>query len=1172
MIRVAVAFSLLLASPVWADDRDYLTAFLEDNLSGAGRQVVVTGFKGALSSKASIEQLTIADADGVWITLKDVVLDWNRSALLGGRVVVNQLTAGEIVLDRMPVADEGSLPTPEAGGFSLPELPVSVEISRVAAERIALGETVLGQAVEGRLEAALSLVGGEGSGQLELTRTDDGPEGVIDLSVGYSNARAMLDLDLSAREEAGGLAVTLLGLPGAPEAELSIKGEGAISDFLADVSLVTDGVDRLTGSIALQQGDDGAQGFSADLRGDLAPLFLPEYADFFGSDMAVLASGRHMASGGVSLDQLSVETRALRLEGGLALGVDGLPEAFDLRARLGMADGSPVLLPLSGTPTRVTAARIDLAYDRAKGDGWRGAAVIEGLDREDVAAERLSLAGSGRIGREDGLARFGATVTFDAAGLVPADPDMARALGREVTGKAVLFWSEGVDAVQVPRISVNGPGVAISGGGEVAGLEEALRLTGRIRAEAEDLSRFAGLAGRALGGQGVVEIEGNGSTLAGDFDLTGVIEGRDLRIGQAEVDNLLRGQSRLQLSARRDATGTTLREARVTAAGLSGLAAGKLATAGSDLTAEFTLNDLSVLGAGFSGAMSGSAEFKGTLAAGVVRLDGTGRQLRVGQAEADKLLAGTSTLSARLNLRNGKVQIDRARLGNPQISAEATGEIAGALRKIAVKAQLANLGLLLPEFPGAATLSGTVTQDSTGYSVGLRGRGPGQIDATVTGKLAAGFGRADLSLSGTGQAGLANAFIEPRSVSGPIRFDLALNGPITLSSVSGRVTLSGGRVSDVELGMALERTNAVIDLRQGRANVSATTEVSTGGRLRVDGGIGLTAPFAADLSVQIDGVRLRDASLYDTTASGGVTVTGPLAGGARIAGSVTLGVTELLIPSTGFGGAGGLPGLTHRNEPEAVRATRVRAGLLGEIDTGRTSSDPANFALDIQVKAPNRVFIRGRGLDAELGGQLSLGGTTASIIPGGGFELIRGRLDILGKRLVLSEATIQLEGDFIPYVAIAAANESDGYTSFVRIDGPAKDPIVSFSSSPELPQEEVLSHLLFGRGLDTISPLQAAQLANAVASLAGKGGEGVIGRLRKGFGLDDLDVSTAADGTTSLRAGKYLSENIYSELEVDQNGKSQINLNLDIRQGLTVKGRVSADGTTGIGVYVEKDY
>ena len=118
----------------------------------------------------------------------------------------------------------------------------------------------------------------------------------------------------------------------------------------------------------------------------------------------------------------------------------------------------------------------------------------------------------------------------------------------------------------------------------------------------------------------------------------------------------------------------------------------------------------------------------------------------------------------------------------------------------------------------------------------------------------------------------------------------------------------------------------------------------------------------------------------------------------------------------------------------------------------------------------------------------------------------------------------------------------------------------------------MLSRLLFGRGLQTLSALQAAQLAGAVATLAGRGGEGIVSRLRKGFGLDDLDLSTGADGTTTVKAGKYLSRNLYTEVEVGQDGKSEITLNLDVTKNITVKGSVGSDGQTGLGIFLEKDY
>ena len=1170
----AVALCMLIVGPAAAqeDDRSYLTAFLEDNLSGAGRQVIVTGFSGALSSKASVEQLTIADADGIWLTLKGVTLDWNRSALFGGRVSVDELSAQEIILDRMPVNDPDALPSPEAGGFSLPDLPVSVDIGSVVAEKIVLGAPVLGTAVEGRFEASLTLADGEGRGALVLERTDDGPAGKINLEASYSNASQQLVLDLTASEAEGGIASTLLGLPGAPSVELSVQGAGPVGDFTADVRLATSGVDRLAGQIQLIAQEGGGNAFTADLRGDLAPLFLPQYAEFFGSDIAIVTKGARDAAGRLVLDQVSLTTRALALKGSLALASDGLPEAFSLTGTLGLPDGSPVLLPLNGPETRVNGAEIQLSYDATKGEGWSGTAVLTGLDRVDLQADRFSLDGSGRISQSATGDVVGATLIFQADGLLPADVALVQALGSSLRGSTTLYWQEGQGALAVQRLTVAGDGYDVEGHVRIEGLSAALQMTGRVQANATELSRFAGLAGQPIGGAGTVILQGTGSPLAGDFDITGTAQGQDLRIGQSQVDAVLRGTSRVELSAKRDESGTILRNAKVTAQSLTAVARGTLASAGSALTAELEFADLSVIGGGLRGALSAKAAFNGTPTDGIVTLDGLATGLRVGQADTDRLLAGQNTVSARLAVKDGQVQIESARLANPQITADATGRVAGALREIALTGRLANLALLIPEFPGAVTVNGTAVQDASGYRLDLRGTGPGQIDARVAGSVAANMASANLTLAGTAQAGLANAFIGPRAVSGPVRFDLELNGRLALSSLSGRVSLSGGRITDPDLALAFERTEVVADLTGGSARLSGTTQLSTGGRIRVDGTVGLEPPYNSDLSAQLDSLALRDPELYETTASGAVTLNGPLAGGALIAGRVDLADTELRIPSTGFGGLGGLPGLQHENEPAAVRSTRVRAGLLGDAASGGSGSSTRPFGLDLTISAPQRVFIRGRGLDAELGGQVRLTGTTKAIVPSGGFELIRGRLDILGKRLELTEASLELQGDFVPYIIVAAASTSDEVTSYVRIEGPANNPEVTFTSSPELPQEEVLARLLFGRSLDTISALQAAQLAGAVASLAGNGGEGLIGNLRKSFGLDDLDVSTAADGSALLKAGKYLSENVYSEVQLGQDGKTQINLNLDIKPGLTVKGRVSADGSTGIGVYLEKDY
>jgi translocation and assembly module TamB len=165
-----------------------------------------------------------------------------------------------------------------------------------------------------------------------------------------------------------------------------------------------------------------------------------------------------------------------------------------------------------------------------------------------------------------------------------------------------------------------------------------------------------------------------------------------------------------------------------------------------------------------------------------------------------------------------------------------------------------------------------------------------------------------------------------------------------------------------------------------------------------------------------------------------------------------------------------------------------------------------------------------------------------------------------------------MQGAFVPYIHVVATAQSDGAVVGVEISGPADDPVVAFTSSPDLPDEEILARLLFGNNVENLSVLQAIELANAVRTLAGHGGEGMISKLRQNLGLDNLDLKTNAAGDSTLTVGKYLTRNVYSELSVDAKGQSEIHLNLDVSPTVTVRGTAASDGNSSLGVFVEKDY
>ena len=1514
---LALLLALLLALPAAAQDiddddggRGYLAGLIEDALSGAGREVRIFGFEGALSSSASLERLEVADEEGTWLTIRDARLDWSRRALLRGRLEVEELVAGEIVVERPPVS-EPAPPDAAASEFRIPELPVAVNVGRLAAERVVLGEPFLGERVTLTVEGRAALEDGALDAAVTARRLDGTP-GQFALALGYAPEDAVLSVDLSLNEEAGGIAATLLDLPGAPSVSLLVEGQGPVDDFRARVDLDTDGQDRVGGEFALlsEPGEDGpTRSFELALDGDVTALALPEYRDFFGTEIGLRVAGAREPSGRIEIEALDLTAAALRVEGSAVIAEDNLPDAFDLRIVLGDPAG-PVRLPI-GAEVRVDAANLRATFDASADDAWTLEGRVDGLDTEAVDVDALTVSGGGRIARDAIAAGEGRAVTaelrLDPRACAPPIPPSPQALGDDPAVLLDVAWQEG-EPVVIERAALDGDGYAIdvTGRFDTAATEAedgtvidaGLTLDGE--AAFEDLSRLSALAGADLTGAARAELEGR-IALGGAFDLALTAEGTDIGVGIGAVDELIGGRAVIALDAARDLDGTTIRAATVETDALSAEISGTIAEDAADLTLAAALTDIAPLVPQLSGpvTLDGTARMtdgrwtlaldaaapagtQATLAvvappdgpltvdfdAAIARLGeivpqlegaatATGRAVQaedgwrvVLDAEAPQgitaeidasvpadgpieaaytaaiadlgtfveALPGPATLTGTATIEDGETRVaaeveaprgitatasarlpgdappvvayeariadvsaftdlvsgaatlsgtatrdgeswvtdarltapaetslrGRVRLTGEDVAAELTGRIGapediveglpgpldvrieaartdgtiaadavidapggdaltftaslppegaaaaefdlrvarpdqflnglpgpltatgdvsrgedGAIAidvaaeaadgsratvdgtleagltggEVDFDATIADLGRFVPQLPGeasatgtvrrledgwavdaevaapagtratvsavqgpsgisaefdarlgeisvfvpqlrgAATATGTAEQVEGGFRLDVAATGPGGLTADVSGVYGA---DSDLDISGSAPLALANPFLRPRSLGGTATFDLSLDGPAELSSLSGTIRTQDARIAIPRQRLSIEGLSGTVQLSGGAAQVSLAGGATTGGTVAVEGRIGLTPPNAADLTLVAQGLVLRDPLLYETVIDARLAITGPVVGGGgRIAGEVLVGETEVRIGEAPVGGTGAIPIIDHRNVPPGVAVTRERARLAGsEAPAANRDGTPRRnegLALDITVRAERRIFVRGRGLDAELGGSLRLTGFTSNVIPAGSFELIRGRLDILGRRLDLTEGTIALEGDFTPTVRIVATTPTEGGTVSIVVDGPISEPVITFESEAGLPEDEVLAQLLFGRSLDSLTPLQAVRLASAVASLTGRGG-GFLGNLRDNFGLDDLDVTSREDGTVALRAGRYLTENIYSDVTIDAEGEAEINLNLDVTDSLTARGRLNASGETGIGLFYERDY
>ena len=558
---------MLLASGALAqeDDKDFLTRTIQNALSGAGRIVSIDGFAGALSSRASFDQMTISDDQGVWLTLEEVELDWNRSALLRGRLEVQALTAKRLSVPRLPATQEDSLPDPEAKPFTfpaIPDLPVSIDVANFEVEEIVLGAPILGEAAQLNLKATAKLNDEVVTLDIDATRTD-GKQGAFKISADLNRSDNLLDLLVNLSEEQKGIISRTLKIPGEPSVDLTVAGAGPVSDFKTDIKLSTDGEQRLAGQVIVaEQGaaDDPDRRIQADLRGDVTALILSQYREFFGTDVALTLDAMVQADGGLDVSDFALKAQAAELQGKITLNSDKWPSLIDITGTVAATDGERVLLPVAGASTYVRRVDLGVKYDAGDGDTITAVFDVDGLATDALAIDSTQLNLTGTLaGKAGSVGAFDGDLDFATKGLTFTNAALSEALGSVLSGRATITYVEG-QPVQISGLDLSGTDYGLTGDMTINGPAENFLTQLKARLEATEISRFSALAGRELDGAANVDLAGQVKPLDGMFDLNITGLTRDLKLGIAQADAVLAGETTLSVAALRDETGTFVRD------------------------------------------------------------------------------------------------------------------------------------------------------------------------------------------------------------------------------------------------------------------------------------------------------------------------------------------------------------------------------------------------------------------------------------------------------------------------------------------------------------------------------------------------------------------------------------------------------------------------------------
>ena len=251
----------------------------------------------------------------------------------------------------------------------------------------------------------------------------------------------------------------------------------------------------------------------------------------------------------------------------------------------------------------------------------------------------------------------------------------------------------------------------------------------------------------------------------------------------------------------------------------------------------------------------------------------------------------------------------------------------------------------------------------------------------------------------------------------------------------------------------------------------------------------------------------------------------------------------------------------------------------------RAPAGPApEVRLNLVIDAPQQVFVRGRGVDAEMSGELRVQGDASKPQVSGGFDMRRGQLSLAGTTLDFSRGKVGFDGTgpggkIDPTLDFVADITTNSVTATLNIGGYASSPKITLTSVPALPQDEVLSYLLFRRSVKEIGPFQIASIAASLAELTGIGGDGggnPLGSVRSGLGLDRLNVGGSSTGTgATFEAGKYVANGVYlgAKQGTSSDTGTGATLQIDITKGLKLETDVgTGKGGNQVGLTYQFEY
>ncbi len=878
-------------------------------------------------------------------------------------------------------------------------------------------------------------------------------------------------------------------------------------------------------------------------------------------DAATVGVTAALAGGMVTVSRAQVAGKALNLDAG---GTDNAG-VLDLHYRLALADLSALASTVNGAAT-VTGTAKGPADNLAVAAELAGDVGAKAVPRGPV---RATVDATGLPGKPAG--------TVTAEGTLEGAP-LSLALRAERSADGTLHAA--IDRADWKSLHAEGA-LTMASGAKLPDGTVSLRMT--------RLDDLRALVGQAVSGSVTAELALGESLAKLDLQAKGVgIPGSS--VGRAVL------AARVTDPAGHPSVAATLDADGIEAGGIGGSA--KLAANGPEDALAIRLN----------AALAGVAGAPATVASAAT-LNVPGKTVELASLTADwKGQALRLLAPARVSFGDG-VAVDRLRIGLQGAVLDVAGRVSPALNlqaslrgvtpdlakpfapgldaagDISAEAKLAGTtaapagtvrltaaGLRMRTGPAhalpPASLTANVQLAGKSAAVDLR-LAAGQSNLAVTGRAPLGAGPLALRAAGGVDLAMLDPVLAPdgRRARGQVRLDAGITGQAAAPQVNGTLTLAGGEVQDFGQGVRVTGIAATMEASGETVRIVNLTGKAGAGTIGVSGSVGLAGTRPVDLHVTMRNARPLASERLTADLDADLALRGGLGDTLAASGTIALQRVAINIPE---------------HLPSSLAVLPVR--IAGAPAPPPPKPGPV-VRLDLQLNTPGQIFVRGRGLDAVLGGSLHLAGTTAKPEITGGFAMRRGTFSLAGTTLTFARGKVSFDGAGVtdkidPSLDFEADSPTSAGTAMLLVTGFASAPKITLASSPALPQDEVLAQLLFGRSAKDLGPFQYAEIAAALADLSGTtgGAANPLERVRKGLGLDRLSVggggAGGSGGAATIEGGKYVANGVYVGAKQGTTGaQTQAVVQVDIYKGLKAETDVGAgSGGNSVGLSYQFEY